>query len=284
MNISWSIFPKFYAHLSVPELAALVREVGLETSNAVVRDGFWATEANLATALPHFVAAMGAEGLKVHFATTDFSAAQLIADATPLQIMAQSGIREFRFGYFRETSSSAVKSDPRVELQRARSELEQLAPLCQKHQIRAVYQVHPNTLVPGPSAAWQLVQGLPHEQIGVEIDPGNQTYEGMENWDRSCRLLRSYVVAMGVKDSVLERHLARATRPDKGWKRRWCPLDEGVINWHEVLRALKGIDFCGTWVFMPFCDEDDLPEMTRKLKRDVTYLRAVVREIEEETP
>ena len=48
MNATFSLFPKFYKHLSAEQLAELVREVGLDTTNLVVREGYWADPYNLA--------------------------------------------------------------------------------------------------------------------------------------------------------------------------------------------------------------------------------------------
>ena len=276
MNVTFSIFPKLYQRLSVMELAALVREVNLDTCNAVIRDGFWVSENNLAADLPRFVSAMAAEGLTVRFATTSYSAARLIADPAPLSMMAESGITEFRIGYFKESADG-----PRESLKRAHAELEMLARHCERAGIRAVYQVHHGTLIPGPSAAWQIVSGLPSRWIGVELDPGNQTHEGFEEWGRSCRLLRDYLVAVGIKDSLLTRDPDRADQPNKGWTRRWCPVHEGVTNWQTLVTALAGIDFVGTFVFMPFYIEHDSDLRTRTLKEEVDYLRALMQTLTE---
>src|SRR5688500_13802634 len=53
----FSIFPKFLAHLTVPQLAAAVREAGLDTTNLVVRDGYWMSRSNFHDALQKFMSA-----------------------------------------------------------------------------------------------------------------------------------------------------------------------------------------------------------------------------------
>ena len=275
MDITLSLFPKFYKHLDVHQLADLVREVGLDTTNAVIRDGYWVSSSGLAKELPEFVQAMRGEGLEVKFATAGFSAADLLADPTPLAIMAESGIADFRIGYFQES-----KEGPRASLLAARSQLEQLAPLCELHRIRAVYQVHHGTLITNASAAWHLVNGLSSKWIGIELDPGNQGFEGFEYWGRSVRLLADYLAAVGVKDTAPSRDLLCTHDPDKGWRRAWAPLDEGVTNWHDLVRSLAAVNFQGTFVFMPFYHADDSALMTEKLKREVAYLRGVIASIE----
>ncbi len=271
MRIIWSIFPKFYRHLSPEGLAELVRHVGLDTANVVVREGYWVTQEKLAVELPRFVKALRAAGIEPHFATTGFMPAGLLADPTPLAILADNGIRGYRMGHYQFRGL-----DVREALATARREMQQLAPLCLKHGVRCVFQLHHNLLIASATAGYDLVKGLPSEAVGIELDPGNQAFDGMENWERSARLLGEHLCALGVKDTALTQDPAEAHRPEKGWKRDWATLYEGVTNWHEVISALKGIDFSGTFVFMPFYNPDDPEEMTRKLKREVEYLRGIV--------
>jgi sugar phosphate isomerase/epimerase len=271
MKLTCSIFPKFYQHLSLDELAEVVRGVGLDTTNLVVRDGYWCSKATLAKDVPTFVSTMKKHGMDVRFATAMFSADEVFADESLLSILSDNGITEYRMDYFRMTNN-----DPRKSWIDARARMEKLAQVCQRRNIRAVYQVHNGTLIPSASAAYHLVKELPSRWIGVELDPGNQAREGFESWMQSALLLKEYLVALGVKDVAVIRDPAGALRPDKGWRKDWAPLDEGVTNWHDVVAALKTIEFSGTLVWMPFYDEKDPQEMTRKLRREVAYLRRVI--------
>jgi sugar phosphate isomerase/epimerase len=279
MAITYSIFPKYFPQFSVRELAAMVRETGLDTVNLVIRDGYWVSPENLAAELPLFMRAVRAEGLEVRFATAGFEPRMLLADPTPLALLAEHGIRDFRLAY-----SSVENGDVRASLSAARAQLEQLAPLCERYGVRAIYQLHYGTLVPNPSAVWPLVQGLPPQWIGVELDPGNQSIEGYEDWERSAQLLREYVVAVGIKDSALVRDADRQREPNKGWRRFWVPIYEGVTNWHDVTRALHSVNFNGTFVFMPFYEQHDPAIAIPQLKREVSYLRNVVATVESKRP
>jgi sugar phosphate isomerase/epimerase len=275
MKAIFSIFPKFYKHLNMQQLAELIREVGLDTTNLVVRDGYWCGGKTLAQDAPVFVKAMAAAGLKVEFATAGFGADEIIADDTPIRILADNGIKDYRMGYFQ--AKEVV--DVRGALQAARAKLEKLAPICEKNKIRCLYQLHPGTLIPNPSAAYHLFQGLPSRWMGVEIDPGNQVYEGFERWLRSCRLLGEYCVAMGVKDVAVKHDPAKAAEPSKGWGMDWVPINEGITNWHDVVAALKEINFNGTFAYQPFYDNKTPDVMTAKLKKEVAYLRKIVKEV-----
>jgi sugar phosphate isomerase/epimerase len=267
MQITWSIFPKFQKELDPHGLAGFVQEVGLDTTNLVVRDGYWVTPGNLAADTEKFVKAMRREGIEIRFATTSYTPDQLIKDPTPLKVFADNGIRGFRMGYF------DVKPDVRGEIRRARSDLQRLVPLCQQHKVRAIYQLHHGTLFPSPSAAYLAFEGLPTEAIAIELDPGNQSFEGFENYERSTRLLGESVAWAAAKDSVVTRDEKRADLPDKGWRRTWAPAYEGTVRWDEFFDALAAIDFHGVVKLMPFYDQNNPAEQRKKLKREVEYLK-----------
>ncbi len=271
----FSIFPKFLAHLTVPQLAAAVREAGLDTTNLVVRDGYWVSRSNFHDDLPKFMSAARAEGLDVRFATAGFSADELINEPSLVAALADHGVRAFRMDYFR------TGSDPRGEFDEARRKLAQVAAICQEHRVRAVYQVHHRTLISSAWSAWELVRDLPPDAVGAELDPGNQSFEGFEAWDKSVGLLGDHFVAAGIKDSRVWRDEAGKDQPDKGWKRAWCPIDEGVTYWHEFAAACVAGNFDGTLVFMPFYDPQDPAAQLAKLEREVAYLRRVFNEVRE---
>jgi sugar phosphate isomerase/epimerase len=274
MQITWSLFPKVYPHFGAEELTALVREVGLDTTNVIIREGYPVQPASLGADLPPFVKSLRAAGLPVHFATTGFSAAEIIANPDLIAILGDNGLTEFRLDHFRLNGP-----DVRGTLQQARRQLETLAPLCERAGTRAVYQVHQNTLISSASAVWPLVDGLPAQWVGVELDPGNQTLEGYEAWNYAVPLLGKHLIAAAIKDTSLAQNPAFLEDADKGWRREWRPIDEGVVNWQDFMRALAQGRFQGTFVFMPFYHADQPEKVAKILKREVAYLRGIVNEI-----
>jgi sugar phosphate isomerase/epimerase len=88
-------------------------------------------------------------------------------------------------------------------------------------------------------------------------------------------------VAAGIKDTRVWRDESAGDDPDKGWRREWCPIDEGVTNWHDFVAACVATEFSGTFVFMPFYDPQEPSAQLEKLNREVAYLRGLVRQIRE---
>jgi sugar phosphate isomerase/epimerase len=277
MKPIFSLFPKFYREYTPQQLAELVRHTGLDTINLVVRDGYWCEPGTVTRDAPRFVADMHKCGITIHFATTDLRPHDIIQQPEILETFAECGIRNFRLNHF-HVGERSVKD----ALSEVRRELQVLATLCVKFGVRAVNQLHHHSLVPSASAASSLVEDLPPEAISVELDPGNQAFEGFEDWKRSVELLGPYLSAVGTKDTMLVRDMSHAHNDDKGWRRNWAPLAEGVTNWKTLLRALHTADFSGTFVFMAFYHENAEAARTRVLKDEVAYLRQMIATVESE--
>ncbi len=269
MKIKWSIFPKFSGGMQPQALAQFIRDINLDTVNLVIRKGFPVTRENMKSALPQFVKSMAEEGLKITFATAGYMPEEILADEALLAVPAESGIRAFRMGYF----SWDKRRTPGECADDARRQMEQLVPLLEKHNIKAVYQVHHGRLFTEAWSVWPLVRDLPPEYVGIMLDPGNQLHEGWQRWEPACHLLGRHLAAMGIKDGLKS---TRARAFD------WVPCGQGDIDWFEVARALKSVDFEGTFVFMPFYDPDDPAAQKAKLKDEVAYVRAVFAEVEAE--
>ncbi len=270
MKITFSIFPKFFRSLTLEDLIEMTKEVGLDTANLVVREGYWCEPKSLAKDAARYVRAFERAGMAVRFATAGYMLSDLAAQPDALHILADNGIREFRMGYFRFWGQ-----DVHQALYEARTEMAAVVEHCERAGIRAVYQVHHTMLISNASAAWWLVQGLPSKYVGVELDPGNQSFEGTEDGTKSVGLLGDYLTAYGIKDSRAVRDPARTLESSKGWSREWCGLPDGDVNWHDVVRPLARQNWTGTFVFMPFYHETDVIRQREVLRQEVAYLRSV---------
>ncbi len=268
-----SLFPKFLPDQSPDAVAAVVREVGLDTVNVVVRDGFPVSNANFVQELPRYVARLREQGLAVHYCTWGVMPEEAATSdgQDRLRALADSGITDFRMGYFQIKEGNPGKS-----LDAARRGLATMAEAAGRHGLRAIYQVHHHTLVVAPSTAYHLVNDLDPAHLGVMIDPGNQAYEGHERPELTIGLLDRHIAAVGIKDTATSRDPGKAGEERKGWTRTWVGIDQGEARWHDLFRGLKRIDFDGTCVFMPFYHSNDPEQHVATLKREVAYLRSVL--------
>lgn len=261
MPHTFTLFPKFLKTLSAAQLARTVRDCGLGAVNAIVREGYWVEPGRLAADLPDFVRTVRGEGVEVFMASTGYMPDELLRDESPLAAMAKNGIRAFRMGYFKSGH------DVRASMDGARRDMASMAGLCEKHGVKAIYQVHHGTLLTNASAAWHVMGEIDPRWVGIMIDPGNQVFEGHERPAYSVSLLGKHLAAVGVKDALLQ------PTPDGGVQGHWTPLGEGLGDWVSVARAMRQADANPIYVFMPFCEVNDPERNAAGLKRDVDWLK-----------
>lgn len=258
-----SLFAKSYQSQGVERVCASAKAAGFDGIDAIVRPGFWCEPQNVQKTLPAFASTARRAGLQVPVAIIPQTAAELAADPSILDVLAGEDIPEFRFGYFRQQLEA-----PRSRITEAREALTRLAGECVRRRLRGWLQLHHGTLHASPSGAWLLLEGIPAEAIGVQLDPGNQSHEGFEQWPRSIRLLGKHLAAVGIKDTRPERS------PHGKWTRPWAPLDEGATKWDELIRALKEAEFSGTFDFQPHYLPDDPERSWTWLHRDLQFIRS----------
>lgn len=264
------LFAKFFRHLSVDELMEKTAQAGLDGPTALIRNGYWIDQQNMSRELPRFVRAAMLQGLEVKFGSTGFAMEDLIKDDTPMRIMADNGIECFRLGYV-----PRQESDPRELAATVRALAEKTACAAERCGIKAVMQLHASNYPHSATAAWPLVKDLPAEYFGVMIDPGNNCIEGFEFFEYQVNLLGRYIQAMGVKDALVRRNL----NPEKCTVResQWVPVDEGLNDWGEILRLLETVGFNGPLILMPFYDASNFPLLYEKLCREVKYIDAALK-------
>src|SRR5438552_4185897 len=98
--MQWIMFSKMLAAYAVPEMGAVVRELGFEGVDLTVRPGGHVLPENVRDGLPAAVAALREQGLAVPMITTGIvDAAEPHAEAI-FAAAAACGIRRLKLGYW----------------------------------------------------------------------------------------------------------------------------------------------------------------------------------------
>jgi len=150
----------------------------------------------------------------------------------------------------------------------AQANLEKVAKISSKYNVKAVLELHMGNIIPSASAAYRLIAPFDPEHIGVIYDPGNMVYEGYENWRMGMQLLGKYLAHVHVKNSkwIIEKKENDGTFL---WRPIWAPLKEGIVNWREVIDDLKSVGYTG---YLSFEDFSDIPT-EKKLIEDIEYIK-----------
>jgi sugar phosphate isomerase/epimerase len=158
-----------------------------------------------------------------------------------------------------EYDGSVAYSPLRDAARRAFDDVEALA---QQHQVRALVEMHMQTIVPSASAATAFLDGRDPQHVGVIFDPGNMVFEGHENFRMAVETLGPLLAHVHLKNA---RWTEVGSREDGStrWAASFAPLTTGVVDVAAVFAALHSVGYDGWISFEDFATEGSLEERTR---------------------
>ncbi len=114
--------------------------------------------------------------------------------------------------------------------------------LCKQYGIKGLVETHHNTIAASASAAYRLVEGLDPNYVGVLFDPGNMVHEGYENYRMGMELLGPYLAHVHIKNAIWTQD---ESLPNHKWKVEWELVDKGIVDWVQVIKDLKSVNYEG---------------------------------------
>jgi sugar phosphate isomerase/epimerase len=233
-----AIFSKHLHFLRGDEMAAGAAEIGFDGVDLTVRKGGHVEPENVRRDLPALAAAVRKHGLEMPMITTDIVDTETPRAEEILGVMADLGIRYYRWGGFKYT---AAESYP-AQLERIKPRIARLAALNARHKVCAIYHTHSGRDLVG-APIWDLYLLLkdfdPHT-VAVNYDVAHATIEGgFGGWIDSFRLTAPRLGGIAVKDFVWA--------PDaKGdWHPEWKPLGQGMVRFPEFFGMVARSGFSG---------------------------------------
>ncbi|MDA1190808.1 MAG: TIM barrel protein [Candidatus Poribacteria bacterium] len=265
-----AVFPKFFREMSASEAGAMLRDIGFDGVDVMVRDGYWVTAATLETTLPEYVRVMHDFGLSTTTASTDYLDPTDPKLERAVACMAENGIRQFRLKYMDYEGAGTFHK----VFDRGRRTLEQFEALGSQYGIQAIIQTHGGAIHSSAAATYFLVNGFDPRYVGVHHDPANMIcQEGHEDWEKGFDMLGDYLALVGVKNAGV---YAYPDGDDYGarWHRQWATLEQGVVDWRDIVRLLDERRYAGLYCMHNFYERgtDGLIAQTR---RDLAYFRSL---------
>lgn len=157
---------------------------------------------------------------------------------------------------------------------RTRRDLEWVVDRATEHGVKALVELHHETITPSASAARRLLDGLDPAHVGVIHDLGNLVIEGRENHRAAFEILGEYLAHVHVKNA---RWVTDGTRRDDGslvWNHEWAPLRDGQADVSRYLTDLARHGYDGWVTLEDFSTDLPLEERTRD---NLAFLRELVR-------
>ena len=144
------------------------------------------------------------------------------------------------------------------------------------YNVKALVELHHQTVISSASSALRLLDGLDPEHVGVIHDVGNLLIEGQEDTLASLQMLGPFLAHVHVKNA---RWIAAERTGGRGvlsgavtWTNEWATLRSGQANIEAYFRALVAVGY-EAWITV----EDfstDLPLAERTID-NLAYLKAV---------
>jgi sugar phosphate isomerase/epimerase len=244
------LFSKHLPELSWSDLGKAVKDSGFAGVDLTVRGGGHVAPERAATDLPKAVEAITAQGVKVPMITTELTSADVPVARPLLMAAARSGVKYFKTGYWRYSSST----DVRAQVEATGKALAGLAALAADCGIELGFHNHQAYI---GAALWDIapyMDRLDPKWAGYYFDPRHAVAEGGGgSWKAATHLVAPRLKMVAIKD-------CRWLKGPKGWEVENCPLGEGQVDWSFVGKALRDANFNGP---ISLHLEYDIPSGTR---------------------
>jgi sugar phosphate isomerase/epimerase len=190
----------------------------------------------VAVELPKAAAAFRDEGMSIPMISTNLTSARDATAGPILSTMNKLGIRYFKLGYYHYQDVSQWEAD----LNTQRQDLAGLLELAGQNKVHAGLHNHAGASIGGALwDAWEFLRPLDAERVGFYFDPAHASLEGVKHsWKLNFQRISPRLKMVAIKDYVWE-------KDKNGWRTRWCPVGEGLVNWPEFFRMLVKFPFPG---------------------------------------
>lgn len=165
-------------------------------------------------------------------------------------------------------SAGAPEGSYAESFARARGFLEEVEGLARRYSVRALIEIHHQTICPSASLTHRLVSHFDPEAVGVIYDPGNMAFEGFEDYRIGLELLGPYLAHVHLKN-------VRYHRPSGGgvWRAEWAPLEDGVVDFRQLFAALRRVGYDG-WLTVE--DFSAARASREALRHNIAFIRSML--------
>src|SRR5215218_1570045 len=151
----------------------------------------------------------------------------------------------------------------------ARRDYQDVARVALAHGVKALVEIHHETIVPSASAARRFLDGLDPAAVGAIYDPGNMVWEGREQYRLGLETLGPYLAHVHAKNTGW-RQTGRRADGSLAWQAEWAPLDKGIVDLRDLFAALRAVEY-DDWI--SFEDFTTDPPLAERVRENLRYLR-----------
>lgn len=136
--------------------------------------------------------------------------------------------------------------------------------MAKSYGIRVLAELHHNGLTPSGATAARFLSRWSPEHVGAIYDPGNMMHEGWERPELSAGILGPYLAHVHVKNA---RWLPAGDEAGKTiWRGEMSRMREGIVDWRQVLSALKQAGYDGWFATEDFGEGDSREKLADNIR------------------
>jgi sugar phosphate isomerase/epimerase len=222
-------FSKHLHFLEYPELAAVLKDTGFDGADLTVRPDGHVLPENVERDLPKVVKTLSDHNLEVVMMSTAIRSVKEPHTEKILKTAGQLKIPFYRLNWLKYDPALSIKQN----LQEFRQQLEQLAEMNEKYNIKAAYQNHAGDSFGSP--VWDLaaiLEELKTPWVGSQYDIRHATVEGVNSWPLGLKKISPYINTIDIKDFIWENNVGKSQVKN-------VPLGEGVVEFSRFFPLLK---------------------------------------------
>ncbi|MCL2813280.1 MAG: sugar phosphate isomerase/epimerase [Oscillospiraceae bacterium] len=237
MAVVISSFPRVFCGVkTAEEQARFFKKCGYTHGDLLIRDNFFVNSDSPAEAFQAVYDTYEKEGVRLYSAITDLNAPCENMEKI-LDFCGRHNICKIKIGPYRYYGNSY-----RNLFAKARTDLTGLESLSKRYGVQILVQNHGGTIHSSPSLSRALVEELDPDKVAIYYDAGNMMNgDGHEAWALGIDIAGKYLSHVGIKNV----HWFK--KSDGKWSRDFCRLRDGIIDYCEVLGALKAAGYSGDY-------------------------------------
>ena len=268
-GVTLCFFSKHLPSMDWHRLGQAAKSAGFGGVDLTVRPKGHVAPERVAADLPQAYEAIGAHGLSVPMITTALVSADDPAARPTFETAARLGIRLVKTGYY-----SYTYKDVRAELATVVRQFAALAALAASCGVTLGFHNHTGNVGASGWDAAAIVDPTGPRAAGFYFDAAHAVVEGgVGGWRAFTSLASARLRMVAVKDFVW-------AKTERGWRPRWVPLGDGVVDWRRHFADLAAARFAGpVSLHLEYLEAaDDAQAAARRAleaaARDLAFLRA----------
>jgi len=265
-------FTKFLRGLSPEEIARIVKSMGMDGLDLAVRRGQFVNPQNIRGALPRAMKVWKEAGLSVPMVSTETSLTDP-NDPTVEPIWAacaETAVQNIKVGYWRWREGR----DYWKMVDMARRDLDGFRKLSEKYNVRTLIHTHSGPyLACNASTLMSLLRDFDPAHVAGYVDPAHLSING-EPLPLALEIIGNYLAMVAVKNVA---YVATKGPTRTEWKRSWCLLRDGLVDWQRAVSLLRKRGYDGPLsLHGEYSGPENREDILKNVAEDARYLASII--------